>query len=121
MAGDHTEDDWQEQRWDEALAACLEVAENGTVSDREAILARYPEFAAELAEFLARREQIERWAAPLRRTAQGDHEAHSITAPGHGRLGDFRMLRHAPRSTAGNTSGPTTAGRSSTKCRRLPG
>ena len=48
------------------LVAYLEAAEAGRAPDRQEWLARHPEFASELAEFFAGREQLDRLAAPLR-------------------------------------------------------
>jgi serine/threonine protein kinase len=54
----------REQRFQEALAACIEASEAGRGGDRAALLACYPEFASELAEFLADRDRLARLAAP---------------------------------------------------------
>jgi WD40 repeat protein len=59
----HTEE--REQRWGEVLVACLEALENGSGPDRQGLLARYPEFATELEEFFAQREQVGQTVAPL--------------------------------------------------------
>src|SRR5262249_9642375 len=48
------------------LVAYLEAVETGQTPDREELLARHPEFAAELTEFLDNLDRIERVAAPLR-------------------------------------------------------
>jgi hypothetical protein len=48
------------------LVAYLEAVEAGRTPDRPELLARHPEFAAELTEFLANLDRIERVAAPLR-------------------------------------------------------
>src|SRR5260370_10865346 len=55
----------REQRFQEALVACLDGADAGGTTMREELRARYPEFAAELAEFFANREHLDRLAAPL--------------------------------------------------------
>jgi WD40 repeat protein len=57
-----------EQRLQEALADCIEVLEAG--GDRDQLLTRYPEFAAELAEFFADRDRLDRLAAPPARAAE---------------------------------------------------
>src|SRR5947209_19036506 len=54
----------REQRFEEALAACVEALQAGRGVDRAALLARYPEFAHELAEFFADRDRIDRLAVP---------------------------------------------------------
>jgi serine/threonine-protein kinase len=61
----------RERRWGEVLVACLEALESGQAPDRQALLARHPEFAAELEAFLAHREHLVRVAAPLRQAARG--------------------------------------------------
>src|SRR5262249_43328893 len=48
------------------LAALLEAFEQGPAPDRMAWVNRYPEFAGELEELFASREQLEPWAAPVR-------------------------------------------------------
>src|SRR5215470_12859486 len=58
--------DGREQRLEAVLASCLDALEKGQTLDRQELLARHPEFAAELAEFLDGREQLDRLAAPLR-------------------------------------------------------
>jgi serine/threonine-protein kinase len=62
----------REQRLHGALAACLEAVETGKVTDLCQALARHAEFAGELAEFLAAREQVENVAEPLRSLAAPD-------------------------------------------------
>jgi hypothetical protein len=62
----------RDERWSQALAACLEAAENGQEVDRERLFSCYPEFAAELAAFLDHRDQVARWLAPLRARAAGN-------------------------------------------------
>jgi hypothetical protein len=52
----------REHGFQEALATCIEALEAG--ADRGQLLARYPEFAQELAEFFADRDRIDRVAAP---------------------------------------------------------
>src|SRR5262249_32922049 len=61
QAPDPTE---REQRLSEALAACLEAVEEGQPA--EEALARHPEFGSELRQFLADRERVRHWTAPLR-------------------------------------------------------
>jgi WD40 repeat protein len=55
----------REQRWGQVLVACLEAMENGSGPDRRGLLARYPEFASELEEFFAQREQVGQAVTPL--------------------------------------------------------
>src|SRR5208282_6464892 len=61
----------REQRLQAVLVACVEALEKGQALDKNELLARYPEFAAELAEFLAGRAHIEHAAEPLRALAPG--------------------------------------------------
>jgi serine/threonine-protein kinase len=56
----------REERLHGALAACLEAIETGRATDLCRTLARHAEFASELAEFLAAREQVEDVAVVLR-------------------------------------------------------
>src|SRR5437762_7242821 len=60
----------REQRLQALLVAYLEANDRGQPPDPQALLAGYPEFATELAEFLANRAQLERLAAPLRQLAE---------------------------------------------------
>src|SRR5262245_57229270 len=61
----------RERRLGEAVFACLAIRSGGRVPDREELLARYPEFAAELAEYLDGRQQLDDLATPLREAEQG--------------------------------------------------
>jgi serine/threonine protein kinase len=56
----------REQRLNEILLMFVEATERGEPLDRRRYLAAYPEFAAELAQFFADRDRVERLAAPLR-------------------------------------------------------
>lgn len=60
----------REERLGEIISLWLESQESGQPQDREELLAKYPEFAADLAEFLDEEEQLRRLAGPLRRVAQ---------------------------------------------------
>jgi predicted Ser/Thr protein kinase len=57
--------DEREQRLESALSAFLEAVESGRVTELCAALAGHAEFAAEIAEFLVARGQVENVAAPL--------------------------------------------------------
>jgi hypothetical protein len=59
----------REQRLQPVLVAYLEAAEAGRAPGRDELLARHPEFAAELAEFFANREKLDQFAEPLRPVA----------------------------------------------------
>src|SRR5262245_60769570 len=58
----------RDSRLQEVLVAYLEAVESGASSPEE-WLARHPEFAAELSEFMANRGELDRLAAPLRQAA----------------------------------------------------
>jgi WD40 repeat protein/serine/threonine protein kinase len=64
-SGGESADD-REHRLGEVIAGYLEDLEAGRRPDRTALLARYPDLAAELASFLTNREHLERLTAPLR-------------------------------------------------------
>lgn len=60
----------REKRLQDVLVACVEALENESNLSREQLLSRYPEFAEELSEFLADREEVEHLAQPLRAIGQ---------------------------------------------------
>jgi WD40 repeat protein len=60
----------RDQRLGEIVFSCLEAIEQGQPLDHREVLARHPEFAAELTEFFAERADLQRLAAPLREVAQ---------------------------------------------------
>ena len=70
MDSQHDEAAEREQRLQEVLVAYLEAAEADRAPEAEELLARYPEFVDELAEFLASRDQIDQLAAPLRKAVE---------------------------------------------------
>jgi WD40 repeat protein len=69
MTTDRTGSSERERRWQAVLVACLEALEAGQAVNRHELLARHPEFAAELAEFFANRDRLDQVAAPLRPAA----------------------------------------------------
>jgi WD40 repeat protein len=94
----------REQRLQEALVACLEAAESGRSPDRAALLARYPDCAAEIEEFLTDREHLDRVAAPLRQAANAGGEAPSAearTGPTVRYFGDYELLEEVARGGMG--------------------
>jgi hypothetical protein len=76
----------------EILAACLEAVEKGESLDRDALLVRHPEFAADLERFLAQHEHMDRLAAPLRDVARA---ASPAQAQAQARLGPGPTLAQA--------------------------
>src|SRR5262245_46011037 len=60
----------RDERLGAIVFACLQALEQGRPLDRREVLARHPEFAAELAEFFAERADLQQLAAPLREVAQ---------------------------------------------------
>jgi WD40 repeat protein len=101
----------REQRLQEALVACLEAVESGRPPDREKLLARYPDCAAELDEFLSGREQVDPVAAPYRHVAAAAGGADTPpglvadgTLPGTGTVcsfGDYELLEEIARGGMG--------------------
>jgi hypothetical protein len=80
---------------------------SGAADSQQALLARHPEFAAELADFFRTRDQVEIVAATLREAIQAgapaglaEPSAGSFAAPHE--LGDFRIIRKVGRSGMGN-------------------
>jgi hypothetical protein len=63
-------------RLEEAVVAYFEAVESGHTPDRSQWAARYPELAAELAEFFANQDQVDSWTAPLREVALAPSTEH---------------------------------------------
>jgi serine/threonine-protein kinase len=94
----------RELRLGEIAFACLKAQEEGRRLDRQVLLARHPEFAAELTEFLAGLEEVDRVAAPLREAVRPPETVARCDEttvgpgqfslpPGEGRLvGDYELL-----------------------------
>ena len=59
----------REQLLDEIATAYLKALEQGLAPDRREWLGRHPELAAELEEFFAEQDRLEKLAAPLRACA----------------------------------------------------
>jgi serine/threonine protein kinase len=98
MSTDHADRD---QRLGAALVECLEQIDRGGEADREDLLARYPEFADELAKFLDGERILERRGAPLRDVVRRPAEGGLLGGGAGGHLGDFRILREVGRGGMG--------------------
>jgi tetratricopeptide (TPR) repeat protein len=100
-------------RLEEAVVAYFEAVESGHTPDRSQWAARYPEVAAELAEFFASQDQVDSWTAPLRevaRAASTDQRDRNLTqgaTPGPaaafsgGIVGDYELLEEIARGGMG--------------------
>jgi serine/threonine protein kinase len=101
----------REARLNNALLACLEAVQGTQTTDRHQVMAQFPEFAAELHEFFALRDQIDRLAAPLRAAAlsSAGPDVSKCQAPAPpaapstelGQIGEFRLLREIGRGGMG--------------------
>ncbi len=60
---------------DDVLAQCIAAEEDGRPLDRQLLAGRYPQHAADLAEFFSNRDRMQRLAAPLRNVPDGDSPA----------------------------------------------
>src|SRR5690349_18562309 len=98
----------REQQLSDILLQYVDAVESGQAPDRREVLARHPEFADDLREFFAGRDQLELLAAPLRAAAglSAARRAPSTEAPKSeargtpeelGQIGDFRLLREVGR------------------------
>jgi hypothetical protein len=98
-----TDDDAREQQRNEVLLAYLELAETGQAPDRQEWLARYPELAAELSEFLAVGDRLNGLASPLRELSQAGRQPGGplVDLGTLTRLGDFHLLREIGRGGMG--------------------
>jgi len=106
MTGENGGSAAREQRFEEALAACVEALEAGRGADRAALLARFPEFAQELAEFFADRDRIDHLAAPPTPAAEmptlGPAEVKTDAPLGIVRyFGDYELLAEIARGGMG--------------------
>jgi Flp pilus assembly protein TadD/serine/threonine protein kinase len=100
MAVEHSNGSEREARLGAIAFAYLLAVEQGQAVDTDELLARHPDFATELAEFLANHAEIELRAAPLREAVQGlrgQPPAPACSIPEHGRLGDFQVVREVGR------------------------
>src|SRR5262249_40948562 len=112
MSNPMTGSEGGDQRLNDLLVAYIEAVEEGRGPAREEFLSRNPEFAEELAEFLAAREQLGGLAAVGPRAGAGGREGVSPEAadsrgavgtqlPANGTLGDFRLVREIGRGGMG--------------------
>src|SRR5262245_29983026 len=103
MTHNPTEDEDREARLNEVLLAYLEARQAGQVSDRSQLLAAHPDIQAELKDFFACNDEVERLAAvlqsPVEREVQG--KIADNPPPDIGQLGDFRLLREIGRGGRG--------------------
>jgi tetratricopeptide (TPR) repeat protein len=100
-------------RLEEAVVAYFEAVESGHTPDRSQWAARYPELAAELAEFFASQDQVDSWTAPLREVAlaaslnYGDGNVTQCDTPGSPAtfsqriVGDYELLEEIARGGMG--------------------
>jgi formylglycine-generating enzyme required for sulfatase activity/tRNA A-37 threonylcarbamoyl transferase component Bud32/mono/diheme cytochrome c family protein len=77
-----------EGRLEEAILFYLKAADAGMAPSREALLARYPDLAPQLQDFLADQEQLGALVAPLRGLAP----ARRLAGAGADYFGDFELL-----------------------------
>jgi tetratricopeptide (TPR) repeat protein/tRNA A-37 threonylcarbamoyl transferase component Bud32 len=115
MVSERSESTTREQRLDEIIAAYVQAVEAGQAPDRQQLLSRHLDLAAELATFFADQDRFDRLAAPLRamspmarREALGNEEDpavnHTATpAPGTrvGYFGDYELLEEIARGGMG--------------------
>ena len=71
-----------DEQWGEVLVACLKAIDEGKAPNRQALLAQYPNFAAELEQFFAEHDYFGRLAAPLRPVIQAAQGAQAPRAFG---------------------------------------
>jgi serine/threonine protein kinase len=94
--GSTSRGDERERRLNALLLAVVQAREKGQALDRKEMLAAHPEFAAELEEFFAARDYLERVTAepPVGHPPPGP-------AADLGTLGDFRLMREVGRGGMG--------------------
>src|SRR5262245_44620366 len=105
----------REEQLTAILLEYVEAVQAGATPDRRELLVRHPEFAAELREFFAGRDQLELLAAPLRAAGSAARRAPAteaartdpVAAEGRsraedlGQIGDFRLVREVGRGGMG--------------------
>src|SRR5262245_12536400 len=91
MAEEAKTDAVNELSLDDVLAQYIAAEEAGSAPDRQALLARYPQYAAELCEFFANRDQMQRLAAPIRDPeSKSQRPSRSIAKVRY--FGDYELL-----------------------------
>jgi WD40 repeat protein/tRNA A-37 threonylcarbamoyl transferase component Bud32 len=81
MTANRTDFSESEQRLGEIVFACLEALERGESLNQEELLARHPEFATELQEFFAGRNEVHQLATPLREVAEAASAGAGLSDP----------------------------------------
>jgi WD40 repeat protein len=88
MSSEPTNSSEREEQWGEVLVTCLKAIDEGEAPDRQALVARNPNFADELEQFFAEHDYFGRLAAPLRPLVQA---AQGMPAPRA--FGDYEDLQ----------------------------
>jgi tetratricopeptide (TPR) repeat protein/tRNA A-37 threonylcarbamoyl transferase component Bud32 len=103
MTAETTGPQSSEQKLDEIIAAYVQAAEAGQAPDREALLARHLDLAAELSEFFADQDRFARLAAPLRAMVPSARKESTEPAAGArvGYFGDYELLGEVGRGSMG--------------------
>jgi len=95
----------KERQLNELLAEYLEAAEAGKTPDRAALLARHPDFAVELDEFINNLEGLVRSGPsaqePVAATLAMNAEHHGMSPQPGSRLGDYEILKEIARGGMG--------------------
>src|SRR5262245_48382408 len=96
----------RERQLDEVVTAYLKAVEAGNAPDRDQLLARHPELAADLAAFFAAESHVGRVAAPLR--AAADEPTAGLAEPQPagpgtrvGYFGDYELVEEIGRGGMG--------------------
>src|SRR4051812_3938243 len=97
MPADETQLFDRERRLDEVGTAYLNALQAGETPDRQALLARHPDLAADLAQFFADRDRLERVARPVRSALAAGLPAGTRV----GYFGDYELLAELARGGMG--------------------